>query len=45
VVFGEISEHTIHSLNTVINAIYKPLVGALAQDDWSLCEEEQKKEF
>ena len=27
ILFGEISEHTIHSLNTIINAFYKPLVG------------------
>lgn len=43
--FGEISENTIHTLNTIINAIYKPLVDKLENSDWGVCEEEQKKEF
>ena len=43
--FGEISENSITSLNLIVNQIYKPLVDRLAPDDWGKCEEEQKKEF
>lgn len=45
VLFGEISEHTIHTLNTLINFVYRPLVDKLEPSDWGVCEEEQKKEF
>jgi hypothetical protein len=45
VLFGEISEHTIFSLNTIINSVYRPLVGSLDQNDWNHCEDEQKKDF
>lgn len=45
VLFGEISEHTVTSLNTIINHVYKPLVDRLETGDWGVCEEEQKKEF
>jgi hypothetical protein len=43
--FGQISEHSVYSLNTIINQIFKPLVDQLADDDWGKCEDEQKKEF
>lgn len=43
--FGEISEHTVTSLNTIINQVYKPLVDRLDQGAWGVCEDEQKKEF
>lgn len=45
VLFGEISEHTVFSLNIIINNIYKPLVDKLDTSDWGACEQEQKKEF
>lgn len=45
VLFGEISEHTVFSLNVIINNIYKPLVDKLDTSDWGACEQEQKKEF
>ena len=45
VLFGEISEHTVTSLNTVINQVYKPMVDKLEVNDWGVCEIEQKKEF
>ena len=40
VLFGEISEHTIYSLNIIINSIYKPLVERLETGDWDRCEED-----
>ena len=40
VLFGEISENTIYSLNTIINSVYKPLVDKLDGADWGVCEEE-----
>jgi len=43
VLFGQISEHSVYSLNTIINQIFKPLVDQL--DDWGKCEEDQRKEF
>lgn len=44
--FGEISENTVTSLNIVINQVFKPLLDKLEpQQDWGFCEEEQKKEF
>jgi dynein heavy chain len=45
VLFGEISEHTVTSLNTIINQVYKPLVDRLDDGAWGVCEDEQKKEF
>lgn len=45
VLFGEISEHTITSLNTLVNFCFKPLVEKLDNNDWGACGEEQKKEF
>jgi hypothetical protein len=45
VLFGEISQHTVTSLNTVINQVYKPLVDNLAVEDWDKCPDDQKAEF
>jgi dynein heavy chain len=45
VLFGEISEHIVPTLNIMINSIYKPLVERLEAADWNICEPEQKKEF
>jgi len=45
VLFGEISEHTVFTLNTIVNNVYKPLVDKLDGPDWGSCEQEQKKEF
>jgi hypothetical protein len=45
VLFGEISEHTVTSLNVIINQVFKPLVDRLEPVDWGVCEDEQKKEF
>jgi hypothetical protein len=45
VLFGEISEYTVTSLNVIINNVFKPLVDRLEPADWGVCEDEQKKEF
>lgn len=45
VMFGEVSEHTVTSLNTTINGVFKPLVENLTKAEWGVCEDEQKKEF
>jgi len=45
ILFGEISEHAVYSLNTIINSVYKPMVGTLDPVEWGSCEDEQKKEF
>lgn len=45
VLFGEINEHTVFTLNTVVNNVYKPLVDKLDGADWGSCEPEQKREF
>ncbi len=45
VLFGEISEHSIKTLETLVNAIYAPMVSKLQEDEWGQCETEQKKEF
>lgn len=45
VLFGEVSQHTVTSLNTVINQVYKPLVDGLQIEDWDKCPDEQKAEF
>jgi dynein heavy chain len=43
VLFGEVSEHSMTSMNVIINQIYKPLVEKLG--DWGECTDEQQKEF
>jgi len=43
ILFGEVSEHTVTSLNTIINQVYKPFIDR--HDDWGACDEEHKKEF
>ena len=45
ILFGEISEHSVTSLNTIINQIYKPMVDSIGNEDWGQCTDEQKKEF
>jgi gas vesicle protein len=45
IMFGEISEHSVTSLNTIINQIYKPMVDKLNKEDWGECTAEQTKEF
>jgi len=40
VIFGEISEHAVTTLNTVINQIYKPLIENLTESDWDRCPSE-----
>jgi hypothetical protein len=40
VLFGEISEHTVTSLNTIINSVYKPMVAGLETSEWGACEPE-----
>jgi dynein heavy chain len=45
VLFGEVSESTLTSLNIIINQVFKPLVDRLEPVDWGVCEDEQKKEF
>lgn len=45
ILFGEISEHTITSINILINNVFKPFVEKLDNSDWGVCGEEQKKEF
>lgn len=45
ILFGEISEHTVPSFDTIVNMVFKPLVEKLEASDWGVCENEQKKEF
>jgi dynein heavy chain, axonemal len=45
VLFGEVSEHSVNTLNTTINSIYKPMIENLTKDEWGVCEAEQKQEF
>ena len=43
--FGEVHENTVNTLNVVVTGIYKPYIDKLTSDDWGLCEPESKKEF
>lgn len=45
VLFGEISEHSVTSLNVIINQVYKPIIDRLDNNDWEQCTDEQQKEF
>ena len=45
VLFGEISEHTVITLNTMVNNVYKPLIDKLEPADWGVCENDQQREF
>ena len=43
--FGEVHCNSVQTLNTLINNVYKPLVDKLPQEDWGVCEIEQKRDF
>jgi hypothetical protein len=45
VLFGEISEHTVGVLKTLINHIYQPMLARLNPEEWKMCEADQQKEF
>jgi hypothetical protein len=45
VLFGEISEHTVITLNTMVNNVYKPLIDKLEPADWGVVEAEHQREF
>lgn len=45
VLFGEISEHTVGVLKTLINNVYKPMLDRMTDEDWKMCETDQQKEF
>jgi len=45
VLFGEISEHTVGVLKTLINNIYKPMLDKMNPEEWKMCEVDQQKEF
>jgi len=45
VLFGEISEHSVKTLNFLINNIYKPIIDKMEVNEWGYCTDEQKKEF
>ena len=39
------AEHSITSLNLVVNQVYRPYIQKLEHGEWGVCEDEQKKEF
>lgn len=45
VLFGEISEHTVITLNTMVNNVYKPLIDKLEPADWGVVEVDHQREF
>jgi hypothetical protein len=45
ILFGEVSENSITTLNTTINQCFKPMLESLTKADWKQCEDESKKEF
>ena len=45
VLFGEVSEHTVSALKTLINNVYKPMLEKMNSEDWKMCEADQQKEF
>jgi hypothetical protein len=54
VLFGEISVDKdspqsktalVHTLNTLVNSIYKPMIERMSSEDWGVCEAEAKREF
>jgi len=45
VLFGEVSEHTVSALKTLINNVYKPMLEKMNADDWKMCEADSQKEF
>ena len=45
VLFGEISEHTVGVLKTLINNVYKPMLGKMEESEWKMCEVDQQKQF
>lgn len=42
---GEISEHSVGVLKTLINQVYKDMIGAMGAEEWQKCEPDQQKEF
>lgn len=45
VLFGEISEHTVGVLKTLVNNVYRPMLDKMDPEEWKMCEPEQQKEF
>lgn len=45
VLFGEVSEHSVKSLNHIINQVYKPVIQSMEKTEWGNCTDEQTKEF
>lgn len=45
VVFGEVSEHSVKTLNYLVNQIYKPMIDRMDKTEWGNCTKEQVKEF
>lgn len=45
VIFGELSEHPINMMDTLLNSVFYPLVCNFDECDWGVCEEEQRKDF
>jgi len=45
VLFGEVSEHSVLSLNALLNSVYKPLIDKVTPEEWGICEVEQKRDF
>ena len=43
--FGEVSEHSVKTLNTLVNEIYKPMIDRMDKPEWGKCSTEQVKEF
>jgi uncharacterized protein YpbB len=45
VLFGEVSDNSVISLNAMMNNIYKPLIDKVTPEEWGVVETEQKRDF
>jgi hypothetical protein len=45
VLFGEISEHTVSVLKTLVNNVYQPMISKMTAEDWKMCEADEQGEF
>lgn len=45
VLFGEVSDTPLMTLETLLAGVYQPLIEGMKKESWGVCDEEQQIEF